>query len=349
MPLITKDATITVKSDTKKGDPPGSFTALVSVFGNTDRQGDIVAKGAFTDTLAKWASSAANGRPLPVLWSHDWTDPFSVLGDVTAAEETDEGLLVTASLDLDNPKAAQVYNQMKAGRINQFSFSATTPDEPGAWSLEEDEDGNLVQVLKKLDLIEVGPCLRGANGETSLVSIKSADLPARFTPKLKAEGDGATAGDPADDDPDDDPTSLIASLDAILDQALQLASTAGDNPMVAQQVFALVTAADAIVDMVMDMLNIPDPDDEPGYSTNAAKALEAAGVIQKEGKVLASKHVDTLKDIHGQLGNLIDTVTTTSRPADAEDEPAKSSSAPTPRQQAKARLAELANPRKDQE
>lgn len=146
----------------------GTFTALVSVFGNVDTQGDVVDPGAFTDTLAQWA---AKGQPIPVIWSHDWGNPFSHLGGVTQAEETEKGLQVTGQLDLENPTAVQVYKLMKSGRVNQFSFVARAAE--GGWNLEQQDDGTVVNHLTKLDLYEVGPTLRGANPETQLVSIKS--------------------------------------------------------------------------------------------------------------------------------------------------------------------------------
>lgn len=344
--LKSVDAAVTTKDDAEAG----TFEALVSVFGNTDSQNDVVDKGAFTETLKEWAAKAAKGLRLPVIWSHDWSDPYSLLGEVKSAEETADGLLVKGALDLDNPKAAQVYNQMKSGRINQFSFAATTPETPGSWSLEEDADGRVIQHLKRLDLIEVGPTLRGANTATQLVSIKSDALPAARTEAAappeppaveKAEGDGA------DTDADDSVPGLAASLDASIDAALSLiedVDLSGCPPEV-QQALALIGAADAVSDQLLALLGVYDPDDAPdqaGVDEAAKAATGLASIRRKAGKVLASKHVDTLKDIHGRLGGLIEAVTTTSRPM-AGDEPAKADPAPeTAAALAKARLAELA-------
>lgn len=147
----------------------GEFTALVAVFGNVDYQGDIIEPGAFKDTIAEWE---AKGLPIPVIWSHDWEDPFSHIGGVTKAQETADGLQIDGVLDLSNPTAAQVYKLMKSGRVVQFSFVARAAE--GGWALESQEDGSVVSRLTKLDLIEVGPTLRGANPDTQLISIKSA-------------------------------------------------------------------------------------------------------------------------------------------------------------------------------
>lgn len=173
MPTILKtaDAKITLKADDSEA---GTFDALVAVFGNVDLQGDVIDPGAFTETLAAYKSA---GVPIPILWSHDWEDPASHIGyaDAAKAEETADGLLLkSVTLDIaDNDRAAQVYRLLKGGRVTQFSFAATTPDEAGAWSLEEADDGRIVTHLRKLDLIEAGPCLKGANPETRLVGVKS--------------------------------------------------------------------------------------------------------------------------------------------------------------------------------
>ncbi len=84
----------------------GQFEALVSVFGNEDSAGDVVTRGAFAKSLAAWEE---RGDPIPVIWSHEWSDPYAHIGHVLTAEETDDGLKVRGQLDLDNPKAEQVY------------------------------------------------------------------------------------------------------------------------------------------------------------------------------------------------------------------------------------------------
>jgi HK97 family phage prohead protease len=153
---------------------PGQFTALVSVFGNEDLMGDVVLPGAFTQTLTDWA---AKGDPIPVIWSHDWGDPFAHIGVTLTAAETDEGLLVTGQIeDLDtNPTAAQVYRLLKGRRVTQFSFAYDIVE--GAWVENRDAGpwGGHYE-LRQLDLYEVGPCLVGANQETELLAAKAAGL-----------------------------------------------------------------------------------------------------------------------------------------------------------------------------
>ncbi|KDN86711.1 HK97 family phage prohead protease [Kitasatospora cheerisanensis] len=153
----------------------GQFTALVSVFGTEDSAGDVVVPGAFTQTLADWA---AKGDPIPVIWSHDWGDPFAHVGVVLAAEETPDGLLVTGQIeDIDtNPTAAQVYRLLKGRRVTQFSFAYDV--EEGAWVEGTDEEGDWEgwYELRRLKLYEVGPCLVGCNQQTELIAAKAEQL-----------------------------------------------------------------------------------------------------------------------------------------------------------------------------
>lgn len=161
--------TFDVSASLPEGDAgdQGAFDALVSVFGNVDSGGDIVDKGAFAESLAQWNAS---GKQIPVVWDHQWDDIWAHIGGATA-EETDDGLLLHAQLDLDNPTAVQAYKLLKDGRVSEFSFAARVRED--GWSLETTEDGRVVQHLTGLDLIEAGPTLKGANPDTALVSIKN--------------------------------------------------------------------------------------------------------------------------------------------------------------------------------
>ena len=118
---------IEVKAE-EDGQEPGTFSALASVFGNVDHVGDRVMPGAFKKTLGKWRES---GRPLPVILSHQWENPFATIGkaDPRAVLETDDGLLVQGMLDIEhNDTAKQVHRLMKAGLMTGWSFGYTVRD-----------------------------------------------------------------------------------------------------------------------------------------------------------------------------------------------------------------------------
>lgn len=176
--MRTKECTARVKAaGPDDGLQPGQFTALVSVFGNEDSMGDVVAPGAFGQVLAEWR---AKGDPIPVVWSHKWADPFSHIGTVLEASETADGLVVTGQVeDLDtNPTAAQVYRLLKGRRVTQFSFAYEVAE--GGWVETDDTTahpwGEYYEIKRFGSLFEVGPCLVGANQETELLAAKAADL-----------------------------------------------------------------------------------------------------------------------------------------------------------------------------
>lgn len=165
------------KAEIKEDAEEGVFEALVSVFGNEDSQGDVVEKGAYKATLKAWAEK---GRPIPILWSHDFSDPDSILGKYVSAEETDEGLVMKGQLDLSHPKAARVHKLMKEGLVVEFSMSGLVTDyemieKDGDDDDEDDAWGFPGLRIKEVDLWEAGPCFKGANAQTELLSVKSAN------------------------------------------------------------------------------------------------------------------------------------------------------------------------------
>lgn len=154
----------------------GVFTAYASVFGNVDSYGEVVEKGAFSDTLKEWKDS---GNPIPLLWGHNMSDPDYNIGAIQDAKEDDNGLLVKAQLDLESPKAAQVFRLIKSGRVGQMSFAFDVLE--GAEGKLDSSDGEKdggggqsVYFLKKLKLYEVSVVPIGANQATEILTVKSA-------------------------------------------------------------------------------------------------------------------------------------------------------------------------------
>jgi hypothetical protein len=145
-------------------DAKGIFEAIVAVFGNVDRAGDKILPGAFQDTLADWE---AKGRPIPVIFSHQWENLDAHIGEVIEAKEVEEGLYIKGQLDMEEDFASRVWKKMKAGTLAEFSFAYDVVD-----AAQVKEDGNWIQELRKLDLLEVGPCLVGMNPETQLLGVK---------------------------------------------------------------------------------------------------------------------------------------------------------------------------------
>lgn len=151
----------TFKADTSVGGE-GKFTALVSTFGTVDSQMEEIEPGAFTEGLKAFSP----GQPLPILWDHQWDDIWAHIGTGTA-EQTNEGLVLTGQLDMENPTAQQAYRLLSQGRVHEFSVGGFEPVD----SISTDEDG--IRHVGRFDLAEVSLTLKGANPDTRLIDIKS--------------------------------------------------------------------------------------------------------------------------------------------------------------------------------
>src|SRR5690625_6711809 len=74
--MQTKHITVGLKAaDDDK--PEGRFTGYASVFGNKDSYGDVIVKGAFSESLASYGE---NGAGIPCYWSHQMSDPMMNIG-----------------------------------------------------------------------------------------------------------------------------------------------------------------------------------------------------------------------------------------------------------------------------
>lgn len=145
----------------------GEFIAYPSTFTHTpDSYGDIVAKGAFADTIKAWKES---GNTLPVMYGHRMDDPDYNIAGVTDMGEDDHGWWVKGVFDMDSPKAAQVYRLLKAKRLSQLSFAFDVRDE-GTVTLD---DGTKANELRRLDVYEASFVPVGANQDTGIVDVKS--------------------------------------------------------------------------------------------------------------------------------------------------------------------------------
>lgn len=115
------------------------LAGYAAVFEREDRGGDVIARGAFADSLAR---QAAAGQPLPLLWQHDAGQPIGVVEGIS---EDGRGLRVIARLIPRPGVAARAAEQVRLGRINGLSFGYRVVDA---------EDGR-PRRLNWLDIVEV--------------------------------------------------------------------------------------------------------------------------------------------------------------------------------------------------
>lgn len=140
----------------------GIFEGFGSVFGNVDSYKEVVAPGAFAETLAAWKSA---GKLPPVLWQHRSGEP---IGPYLEMEEQPVGLWVKGRLlvnDVQRAKEARALMQAKA--VNGLSIGFVT---------REDSYDRVtgIRTLKKVDLWEVSVVTFPANPAAQISSVKSA-------------------------------------------------------------------------------------------------------------------------------------------------------------------------------
>lgn len=129
-----------------------------------DAYGDIVAKGAFAKSLAKYEET---GRSIPFLWSHEMGELKSYIG-TCKADEDDTGLHFIATFD-DTDEAQRVRQLYKDGRMSKFSFAYDTLDSATVTL----EDGTKANELRELDIFEISAVLVPANSFAEVVDVKS--------------------------------------------------------------------------------------------------------------------------------------------------------------------------------
>ena len=177
-----------------------------------DSYGDIVIKGAFTETLKK---RKVTGHPFPLCFNHDFDQ---IIGAVAEAEEDDFGLKIKASF-LNTALAQEKRELVKEGIVWQFSFaySVLGSEEPTA---EEKKQG-IYQKLTKLDLYEVSLVPVPAN-QTAIVTEIKNDGEAQVKeeePKVKEAEPEAKAGRRNSEKDEKLIREAISALQALLDIA----------------------------------------------------------------------------------------------------------------------------------
>lgn len=278
----------------------GTFEALVSIFGNVDHAGDRVVKGAFTKSLQRWEES---GDPIPVVFSHRWDDLDAHIGKVLEAEERDEGLWVKAQLDIaDDPSAAKVHRLLKDRRIREFSF---------AYDVLDEKAQNGANELLELDVIEVGPTLKGMNPETVLIGAKNRQRKvyaplAGSVEQLQQALREAVQAWAADGSDDDQPT--WAWIEATFDDSVVF-SVEGDEGSTYFQAGYTVADDDAVT-----------LDEPTQVELDVEATIRAASRSAKAGRVLSSKNETKLRQAADLLTEVLAGVESTSD----EDDEAKS-------------------------
>ena len=140
----------------------GIFEGYGSVFGVKDSYDEIVAPGAFADSLANHKQA---GTMPALLWQHRSGEPCGVF---TSMSEDSIGLKVSGQLALKTSRGAEAYELLKMGAISGLSIGFTP---------REDSYDKLtgITTLKKVDLWETSLVTFPANDAARVQGVKSIE------------------------------------------------------------------------------------------------------------------------------------------------------------------------------
>lgn len=156
---LTKSIRLEIK---EMDDATGIFAGYASVFGVEDQGQDIVAKGAFANSLKQRGTTGVK-----MLYEHNTYEP---IGHWTELAEDNHGLLARGKLLIEAlPKAKEVHAMMRAQILDGMSIGYRTVK-------SSSDRGNSVRVLEELDLREISVVMFPMNEEAVISSVK-ADLP----------------------------------------------------------------------------------------------------------------------------------------------------------------------------
>ncbi|MFA6280384.1 MAG: HK97 family phage prohead protease [Bdellovibrionales bacterium] len=155
----------------------GTFTGYASVFGELDSQNEIVERGAFTRTLAKWR--VKNSAPA-MLWMHDPTQP---IGLWIAMAEDASGLVVHGRLALGTQKGMEAYELLKMKALTGLSIGYRVVT-------SRIDSKKKAKILTEVDLFEVSLVTFPANDAARVSGVKA---PPAKAPAKKRQSDKVAA------------------------------------------------------------------------------------------------------------------------------------------------------------
>lgn len=192
-----------------------TIIGYASTFGNKDRVGDVVVRGAFKKTIAE--------RKPKVFYNHMYP-----IGSPIKLEEDSKGLLTESKISA-TPKGDEILELVKDGVINEMSIMYEVVKR------EVDEEEGTTY-LKELKLYEYGPVDFPANEQAVIEGVKSLADRLRRGKKLEGQSiasivsaidtlqqlvslaksgepsDTDTPGEPSDDTPTPEPSDIDTQL-----------------------------------------------------------------------------------------------------------------------------------------
>jgi HK97 family phage prohead protease len=204
-----------------KASPDGSWevSGYVSTFGNVDRVGDTIMKGAFDESLS-------DGRRIRFLYAHDQSQVLGVPIDMKA---DDHGLFGRFKISRTR-LGEEIHTLLVDGALDSFSIGFFIRD------LDFDPETG-VRLLKSIDLLEASVVAVPANPEALVTQVKSQG---RMTMDEEAQ-------------------SLVTSFRSFTDRCADLLSLrARDGRVPGPAFFERLTAVRGAADELLS-IKAPDP------------------------------------------------------------------------------------------
>lgn len=220
--MLTKSATTgrsatAVRFECKAADDAAHTITGLAAAWSLDQGGDVIHKGAFARTLDHWRASKKT-RPIPLIDSHDaYTSVVNVIGRMTEASETDDGLEATFEFVPDDTRSDAAYRRAKGGFVSGLSIGY----EAVRWEYTQKEGGDSwdrIRHLKEVRLLEVSLVVMPMNDDARVASvkqfaaletaIKAGTLSPDQLQQLRALLDAPPAGTPEGDSPAPDAKGL---------------------------------------------------------------------------------------------------------------------------------------------
>lgn len=151
--------------DVKTLTDEGQIEGYGSTFGGEpDSYGDVIVKGAYTETLAM---HKAKGSMPKMFWQHDTSQP---IGGWHEAHEDEKGLFMRGQLNMGVQKGREAHALLKAGNIDGLSIGYVVKEH------QVDKNNERIWYLKKLDLFEVSIVSIPANESATVTAAKARDV-----------------------------------------------------------------------------------------------------------------------------------------------------------------------------
>ena len=121
--------------------PVGEFDGYASLFGQPDLGRDVVASGAFGESLARRGGAAG----IRLLWQHDPSQPIGVWTEI---RQDQHGLYVRGALNLSVARGGELFALLQQGALGRLSIGYRTQKSYA-------DARHSVRILTRIDLWEV--------------------------------------------------------------------------------------------------------------------------------------------------------------------------------------------------